>query len=226
MSETLEKLAVFDGDAILIQNLEDIWMTQKQMAELYGTTVQNINKHIVKLKQKLDSETLKATINQKLIVQNEGNREVERETEFYGFEMICQVGYRVDTQKGIKFRDFATKAVMEKINRDMLNRDEEINQLRIEKETYKARLGEAVMEISELRQELDYASQYVPDESEYGKTNKNGQRKLTYQKGGFKANNGRKVRLKPQYVTIDLIALGKYLMTPDKPEDKKLINNQ
>ena len=225
MDEHLEKMVINDVE-LKIQTLDDIWLTQVQIAQLYGTTVPNINYHIGKLKEVLGEEILNSTIKKSLIVQKEGERTVERENEIYGFEMICQIGYRVNTDKGIKFRQYATKAVMEKVNRDLLNRDEEINDLRIANETYKARLGEAVMEISELRQELDYASQYVPDESEYGKTNKNGQRKLTYQKGAFKANNGRKVRLKPQYVTIDLIALGKYLMTPDNPEDKKLIENQ
>ena len=189
-----ETLAVFDGTTIQIQSLEDIWMTQKQMAELYGTSVPNICKHIGKIKQELDTEMLNSVINQKLITATDGK---SYETEIYGFEMICQVGYRVNTQKGIKFRDFATKAVMEKINRDLLNRDDEINQLRIENEEQKMKLGEAVLEISQLKEEVEYQSQFVPDEADYGKIADNGFPRTTFQKGGFKSRNGRKVQLRP-----------------------------
>lgn len=203
-----ETLAVFDGTTIQIQSLEDIWMTQKQMAELYGTSVPNICKHIGKIKQELDTEMLNSVINQKLITATDGK---SYETEIYGFEMICQVGYRVNTQKGIKFRDFATKAVMEKINRDLLNRDDEINQLRIENEEQKMKLGEAVLEISQLKEEVEYQSQFVPDEADYGKIADNGFPRTTFQKGGFKSRNGRKVQLRPTYIQLDILAISKYL---------------
>lgn len=209
-----ETLAVFDGTTIQIQSLEDIWMTQKQMAELYGTTVQNISKHIGKLKQELDSETLSVVINQKLITTQHGAIEGKTqttETEIYGFEMICQVGYRVSTQKGIKFRQFATKAVTEKVNRDLLDKDEEINQLRIENEEQKLKLGEAVLEISQLKEEVEYQSQFVPDEADYGKIAQNGFPRTTFQKGGFKSRNGRKVQLRPTYIQLDILAISKYL---------------
>lgn len=83
--------------------------------------------------------------------------------------------------------------------------------MRIENEALKSRLGEAVMEISELEMKNDYLSQYEPDESDYGKIAKNGYPRTTYQRGGFKSRGGRKVALKPQYVTIDLLAVAKYL---------------
>ena len=208
MKETIEKLAIFDGDTIQIQSLDDIWMTQKQMAKLYDVSVPNINIHIGKLKKELDTETLTSVIKKSLITATDGK---SYDTEIYGFEMICQVGYRVNTQKGIKFRDFATKAVMEKINRDLLGKDEEINALSKDNESMKAKLGEAVMEISALEQIVDYQKQFVPNDADYGKIAPNGYPRVTYQKGGFKSRNGRKVKLKSPYIQLDLIAIGKYL---------------
>ena len=212
MTETIEKLAVFDGDTIQIQSLDDIWMTQKQMADLFGKNVRTINDHVEKVKTELsDWEQLNSTIRKKRIVQTEGGREVEREVEVYGFDFICQVGYKVNSVAGMKFRQFATKAVMEKINRDLLGKDEEINALSKDNESMKAKLGEAVMEISALEQIVDYQKQFVPNDADYGKIAPNGYPRVTYQKGGFKSRNGRKVKLKSPYIQLDLIAIGKYL---------------
>jgi len=209
MQETIEKLAVFDGDTIQIQSLEDIWMTQKQMAEMFGKDVKTINHHVIEVKKELaDWEGLNSVISKNEITASDGKK---YNTEVYGFEFICQVGYKVNSVAGMKFRQFATKAVMEKINRDLLGKDEEINALLKDNESMKAKLGEAVMEISALEQIVDYQKQFVPNEADYGKIAPNGYPRVTYQKGGFKSRNGRKVRLKSPYIQLDLIAIGKYL---------------
>ena len=138
-------------------------------------------------------------------------KEQTKKVNLYNFDVICQVGYKIDCKKGFEFRQFATKAIREKLNRDLFNRDEVENALRIENEALKARLGEAVMEISGLEMDKEYYKQYAPAESDYGKLAKNGFPRTTYQRGGFKSRGGRKVELKPQYVTIDLLAVAKYL---------------
>lgn len=212
MEEASNEVAVFNGIEMRISSLEDIWLTQKQIAQMFDKDVRTINDHVEAVKKELaDWDGLNSTIRKNRIVQIEGNREVKREVEVYGFEFICQIGYKVSSVRGTQFRQFATKAVMEKLNRDLLNRDETENALRIENESLKARLGEAVMEISGLERDIDYLRQYEPDESDYGKTAKNGYPRTMYQRGGFKSRGGRKVELKPQYVTIDLLAVAKYL---------------
>ena len=207
-----ESVAVFNGIEMSISSLDDIWLTQKQIAQLFETTIPNVSMHIKSFLKELDDEQVKSTVKKSLTVQSEGNREVSREVMLYNFEVICQVGYRINCKKGFQFRQFATKAIMEKLNRDLLNRDEVENALRIENVALKARLGEAVMEISGLERDKEYYKQYAPAESDYGKMAKNGYPRTTYQKGGFKSRGGRKVELKPQYVTIDLLAVAKYLL--------------
>lgn len=210
-----ESVAVFNGIEMRISNLDDIWLTQKQIAQMFETSVQNVSKHVIALKKELANwEGLSSVINQQLITEKNGRHEgftQTRKVEVYGFEFICQIGLKINCVRGMKFRQFATKAIKEKLNRDLLNRDEVENALRIENEALKARLGEAVMEISGLERDIDYLKQYEPNESDYGKLAKNGFPRTTYQRGGFKSRGGRKVELKPQYVTIDLLAVAKYL---------------
>ena len=210
-----ESVVVFNGIEMSVSSLDDIWLTQKQIAQVFETSVQNVSKHVIALKKELANwEGLSSVINQQLITEKNGRHEgftQTRKVEVYGFEFICQIGFKVNSVRGMKFRQFATKAIREKLNRDLLNRDEVENALRIENEALKARLGEAVMEISGLERDIDYLKQYEPAESDYGKLAKNGFPRTTYQRGGFKSRGGRKVELKPQYVTIDLLAVAKYL---------------
>ena len=207
-----ESVAVFNGIEMSISSLDDIWLTQKQIAQMFETNKQLVNHHIKAFLKELDDEQIKSTVKRGFTVQSEGGREVSREVLLYNFDVICQVGYKIDCKKGFQFRQFATKAIREKLNRDLFNRDEVENALRIENEALKARLGEAVMEISVLEMDKEYYKQYAPAESDYGKLAKNGYPRTTFQRGGFKSRGGRKVELKPQYVTIDLLAVAKYLL--------------
>ena len=210
-----ESVAVFNGIEMSVSSLDDIWLTQKQIAQVFDTSKQNVSKHVITLKKELANwEGLCKVISRREITTQHGAIEGKtqtKEVEVYGFEFICQIGFKIDSVRGMKFRKFATKAIREKPNRDLLNRDEVENTLRIENEALKARLGEAVMEISGLERDIDYLRQYEPAESDYGKLAKNGFPRTTYQRGGFKSRGGRKVELKPQYVTIDLLAVAKYL---------------
>ena len=78
-----------DGAAKIELRLENgtVWLSQAEIAELFQTTKQNISKHIQAIfdDQELD-ET--ATVNQQLIVQNEGDREVSRAISFYNLDVI------------------------------------------------------------------------------------------------------------------------------------------
>ena len=209
-----ESVAVFNGIEMRISSLDEIWLTQKQIAQLFDTSKQNVGQHIKSFLKELDDEQVSSVVKKSFTTNENGRHEgftQTNEVTLYGFDVICQIGYRVNCKKGFQFRQFATKAIREKLNRDLLNRDEVENALRIENEALKSRLGEAVMEISVLERDIDYLRQYEPAESDYGKLAKNGYPRTTYQKGGFKSRGGRKVELKPQYVTIDLLAVAKYL---------------
>ncbi|QKF72881.1 RhuM family protein [Aliarcobacter faecis] len=86
---------------------ETIWLTQKQIAELFSVTIPNINMHIKAIYK--DNELIKnRTIQNFLIVQKEGNRAVERNVEHYNLDMIISIGYRVNSITATKFRQWAT----------------------------------------------------------------------------------------------------------------------
>ena len=77
---------------------ENIWLTQKMMATLYGVDVRTINEHIKKIY--LDSELEEdSTIRNFRIVQTEGSRQVTRDTKHYNLQMIIAVGFKVNNER-------------------------------------------------------------------------------------------------------------------------------
>jgi hypothetical protein len=93
---------------------ETVWLTQKQMADLFQTTKQNVSLHIQNIFE--EGELLQAaTVKQYLIVQTEGSRQVEREVEHYNLDVIISVGYRVKSLRGTQFRIWATQRLRELI---------------------------------------------------------------------------------------------------------------
>ena len=86
---------------------ENIWLTQKKMAELFDTTAQNITQHIKNIYTEMEIEQ-KATCKNFLQVQNEGGRDIERKSKMYSLEAIIAVGYRVNSERGTQFRQWAT----------------------------------------------------------------------------------------------------------------------
>lgn len=89
---------------------ENIWLTQKMMATLYGINVRTINEHIKKIYFDLElKEDL--TIRKFRIVQTEGNRQVNREVIHYNLQMIIAVGFKVNNERAVQFRKWANKIV-------------------------------------------------------------------------------------------------------------------
>lgn len=86
---------------------ENLWMTQKAMAELFDTGIDNINVH---LKNIYDSNELDkdSTIEENSIVQKEGNRQVKRSVKFYNLDVVISVGYRINSFRATQFRRWAT----------------------------------------------------------------------------------------------------------------------
>lgn len=106
---------------------ETIWLTQKAMSQLFDVSVSAINQH---LKNIYDSNELSpdATIKKILIVQQEGARQVKREQTFYNLDVIISVGYRVNSQKATKFRQWATKILNEFIRKGFVLDDDRLKQ--------------------------------------------------------------------------------------------------
>ena len=89
---------------------ETVWLTQAQMAELFQTSKQNISLHThnVFKEKELDES---ATVKYSLTVQQEGTRKVKRQIAYYNLDVIISVGYRVKSQRGVEFRQWATRVL-------------------------------------------------------------------------------------------------------------------
>lgn len=91
-----------------------VWLTQKMMSLLFQVSVPTINEHIKNIIKEGEIDDL-ATIRKFRIVQSEGQREVEREVEFYNLDFIISVGYRVKSSIATAFRKWATERLSEYI---------------------------------------------------------------------------------------------------------------
>jgi len=87
---------------------DTVWLTQEQMEYLFQTTKQNISLHInnVFSEKELDKNS---TVKESLTVRTEGKRQVKRKIQFYNLDVIISVGYRVKSQRGTQFRQWATQ---------------------------------------------------------------------------------------------------------------------
>jgi hypothetical protein len=105
-----------DGKIKLDVRLEDetVWLTQQLIAELFQTTVPNISMHIRNIFEEGEL-TPEATIKKFLTVRQEGNRQVQRNLDFYNIDMIISVGYRVKSAIATRFRIWATERLKEYI---------------------------------------------------------------------------------------------------------------
>ncbi len=104
---------------------ETVWLTQKLMAELFQTSVPNINIHLKNIFEEGELEENR-TIKDFLIVQKEGNREVKRKQVFYNLDAIISVGYRIKSNVATKFRQWATSQLREYIVKGFLLDDERL----------------------------------------------------------------------------------------------------
>ena len=91
---------------------ETVWLTQQQMADLFGTQRQAITKH---LKNIYDSAELDRASTSSILelLQKEGLRMVKRKVEFFNLDVFISVGYRVNTKRGIQFRQWANRVLKE-----------------------------------------------------------------------------------------------------------------
>lgn len=126
-----------DGKITLDAKLENetIWLTQKQMAVLFGVNVPAIAKHLGNI-YKEDELSKDATISILETVQKEGNRTIRRKTAFYCLDAIISVGYRINSSRATQFRKWATNVLKDYLvkgyalnNRVVLEQQEKLKSL-------------------------------------------------------------------------------------------------
>lgn len=118
------EILIFENEEIKLEvNMkgDTVWLTQAQMAELFGKAKSTINEHINKIyksKELLENDTMTKF----------GNSEfADKPTNYYNLDMVISVGYRVNSKKGIAFRKWATKVLKEHLLKGYT-----INQKRLE----------------------------------------------------------------------------------------------
>ena len=106
---------------------EDLWLTQKQLAEIYDTTQENISLHVSNIYAdgELDEDR---TYKKFLLVQTEGKRQVRRNIDHYNLDMIIALGYRIQSRIATRFRRWATQRLHEYIQKGFAMDDERLKQ--------------------------------------------------------------------------------------------------
>ena len=101
---------------------DTVWLTQRQMADLFETSTDNVSLHLNNIfsSRELDQA---ATTEDSSVVRTEGSRQVRRTLTHYNLDAIISVGYRVNSQRGVHFRQWATRTL-----RDHLVRGFTLNQ--------------------------------------------------------------------------------------------------
>jgi len=118
---------------------ESVWLTQRQMSEVFDTTPENILMHLKNIFRDAELDE-SATAKDFLAVQTEGKRRVERNLKHYNLDAIISVGYRVSSKRAVQFRQWATQRL-----REYLVQGYSLNQQRLEAQQEKlAELKQAI----------------------------------------------------------------------------------
>lgn len=104
---------------------ETVWLTQRQMAELFQTTPQNITIHLKRIYNE-DEVAENLTCKEYLQVQKEGKRLIKRKQLVYNLDAILSVGYRINSKRGTQFRQWASQRL-----KDYLVKGYAVNQQRL-----------------------------------------------------------------------------------------------
>jgi len=135
---------------------ETVWLSQKQMAELFDKDSDTIGLHLKNIYKSGELEEI-STTEKYSVVRQEGKRKVKREIKFYNLDAIISVGYRVNSKRGVLFRKWATQLL-----KDYLIKGYAINQQRLQKQA--EQLNELKETIKILGNTLEY-KELTNDES-------------------------------------------------------------
>lgn len=111
----MSELVIFEAEQQPVEvrlEGETLWLTQRQMGELFGTTPENVLMH---LRHIFADDELQETATTKdfLAVRQEGKRQVKRRLKHYNLDAIISVGYRVNSTRATRFRQWATRVLRE-----------------------------------------------------------------------------------------------------------------
>jgi len=137
MEEKTNQIIIYnteDGQTKIEVKMKDdtVWLSQKQMAELFDRDVRTINEHVGNVYKEAELSQ-DSTIRNLRIVQNEGGRAVERNVDHYNLDVIISVGYRVSSVRGTQFRIWATQKLKEYIVKGFAMDDERLSEGRVKK---------------------------------------------------------------------------------------------
>lgn len=90
----------------------DLWLTQKAISELYDCSTDNVSLHLKNIYKDLELDK-NSTTEEFSVVQKEGNREIKRNIKYYNLDAVISVGYRVNSDRAIQFRRWATHILKE-----------------------------------------------------------------------------------------------------------------
>ena len=130
MSSAINEVIIYkndDGSANLSVRVENetVWLTQREIVELFQTAKSTVSEHIKNIYS--DGELLPdATVRKIRTVQQEGNRNVSRQLDYYNLDMIISLGYRINSKIATQFRIWATKRLQEYIVKGFTMDDERL----------------------------------------------------------------------------------------------------
>jgi len=141
-----------DGKTKLEVTLEDetLWLSQKQLCELFGKSKSTISGHINAIfeDEELDKNS---TVRNYRTVQKEGNREVERDIEYYNLDMIIAIGFKVRSRSGVQFRKWANSILKEYIIKGFVMDDERLKNPPVAGSTVPDYFDELIERIRDIR---------------------------------------------------------------------------
>ena len=155
VSNAYNEIIIYQPDSTMSLDVrvedETVWLTQAQIVELFASSKSNVSEH---LKNIFDSNELdkEATVRKFRTVRLEGGRSVNRNLEYFNLDVIISVGYRVNTKRGIQFRQWANKVLKE-----YLLRGYSVNQRLLYMESrIDRRLSEHDRRLDELTDKVDF----------------------------------------------------------------------
>ncbi len=136
------------GETKIDVYMEDgtIWLSRVNISQLYGTSPQNITMHIKNIYEEGELDESSTSKNY-LLVQNEGGREVARDTKFYNLDIILAIGYRVRSNVGVQFRNWTSKILKEYMKKGFVINDERLKNPKKFGEDYFDELLERIRDI-------------------------------------------------------------------------------
>jgi len=151
MNQSTGQIAIYQTDDGQTQidvrfEQESVWLTQRQMSEVFDTTPENILMHLKNIFRDAELDE-SATAKDFLAVQTEGKRRVERNLKHYNLDAIISVGYRVSSKRAVQFRQWATQRL-----REYLVQGYSLNQQRLEAQQEK---------LAELRQAIALSARLI-----------------------------------------------------------------